>query len=141
MIHDVYSRYPFAAEPNETPPSGVPVPETALHPLNGQMVTATYTEVVTGRLVDEGPRGAGLLLIDERGLLCRYVDGPAWTIEALPMEEPTEFGAMVDTDEGRALRTPFSLRWPWAVEGMPSVGRKWSELRNPRPVAAVGDQG
>jgi hypothetical protein len=42
MINDVDSRYPFAAEPNETPPSWVRVPETASHPLNGQMVTATY---------------------------------------------------------------------------------------------------
>jgi hypothetical protein len=28
-------------QPHETPPSGVPVPETAVHPLNGQMVTAS----------------------------------------------------------------------------------------------------
>jgi hypothetical protein len=139
VSHDVDSRYPFAAEPNETPPSGVPVPETALHPLNGQMVTATYTNVVTGRLVDEGTDGAWLHLVDERGLCVAYVGSRRWTIESAPMEEPTEFGAMVDTDDGRALRTPFGEPWPWAVEGTPTMFA-WAALRNPRPIAAVGDQ-
>jgi hypothetical protein len=64
----------------------------AFHPLNGQLVTATYTKHYTGRLVDEGPDGAALHLVDEDGLTVCYVDGERWTIEAAPMEEPIARG-------------------------------------------------
>jgi hypothetical protein len=68
------------------PPAPVDIPRAPepvdQHPLNGQMVRATYTRVVTGRLLDEGPAGAALRLVDDLGETVCYVDGRRWSIEA-----------------------------------------------------------
>jgi len=59
------------------------------------------------------------------------------------MEEPTKFGAMVQTDDGPAVRrtSDQSFPVPWFVEGYLNAFRSfhWSSLRNPRPYTGGDD--
>jgi hypothetical protein len=64
-------------------------------------------------------------------------------VSRVRMSEPTELGAVVMTDKGRAVRifeTPPAARDVWFLSDLDSAiyrRAKWSELKNPRP---VGDQ-
>jgi hypothetical protein len=95
-------RHSSATGPIETASSGVRVPGNGFHPLNGQQVRATYTKHYSGRLVDEGPSGAALRLVDADGLTVCYVDGERWTIEAAPMVEPIDIYAEIRAERERA---------------------------------------
>jgi hypothetical protein len=124
-------------QPNETPPSGVRVPGSGIHPLSGQMVTATFTQVVTGRLVEDGR--LGLLVVGNDGFT-RYMD-EGWTIEAAAMEEPTNLGSIVEVTSGYAVRHGHCMDNPWFLsldDGEHIALAAWSELPNPCP---VGEQG
>jgi hypothetical protein len=88
---------------------------TAFHPLNGQQVTATYTKHYRGRLVDEGPTGAALRLVDSEGLTVCYVNGERWTIEAPPMDEPTDIYAEIRSERERA----HAKHGDTSMEGLP----------------------
>jgi hypothetical protein len=127
------SRLSSATWLSETAVSGVRVPGNDFHPLHGQMVTATYTKIYSGWLAGDGPPR----LVDADGGLVCFVDGERWTIEPLPFEEPTEFGATVQTDDGPAVRvsTHPNQWWRWLINE-DETRQKWTELRNPRPYKA-----
>jgi len=66
------------------------------------------------------------------------VNLPQEMVRPVPMEEPTKFGAMVQTDDGPAVRCTENQMagHPWIIDGRhPCAYRtfEWSELKNPRP--------
>jgi len=68
---------------------------------------------------------------------------PHEMVRPAQMEEPTKFGAMVQTDDGPAVRrtSDQSFPVPWFVDGYLNAFRSfhWSSLRNPRPYTGGDD--
>jgi len=68
---------------------------------------------------------------------------PHELVRPVSMEEPTRFGAMVQTDNGPAVRHTEHQRdhHPWIIDGDPACYRTfgWSELKNPRPYTGGDD--
>jgi hypothetical protein len=79
-----------------------------------------------------------------------FIDGTSWGVQVDPdrirklpepgMAEPVEFGALLMTDKGLALRHTSRLDHPhpWVMDGTMPGDRgihSWADLENPREVA------
>lgn len=112
----------------------------------GDRIRVTHTK--TGSIREGVVAKFGSLgLYDSFGHLLTYALGEYQDCEILErasMAEPTEYGTVVQTDEGRAVRLNGkhyengSMPWVLLVEhDMRWVPRNWEALKNPRPVEAL----
>jgi hypothetical protein len=102
----------------------------------GDKVTVSFMGDTVWTVAEDRRYGPHKLITDQPsgGWATLVVSGAH--VSRVRMQEPTELGAVVMTDKGRAVRyTEGAFRWYLADSA--AGAKSWGELWNPRP---VGDQ-
>jgi hypothetical protein len=105
---------------------------TRWHYEKGDRVTTSFTGPTVWDVVFEMGDASGALKLSLPNGAILYAN-PNY-VSPVRMSEPTELGAVVMTDKGRAVRYTEGDKFRWYMADSAAGAKSWGELQNPRPV-------